>query len=139
MARDFYFPLESISYDFMKNDKKVDIVIRMSLLLYPLTKKGRNGYRTCISSCMKRTNPNTNEPFKYGDVRNDGYRFYNYKTRVKSDGFHAELWLSPDSFKKAETRDRYLKHKKRRQDGKPTRMTRGKKSRLNAKEESSFV
>ena len=88
---------------------------------------------------MKRLNPITSEPFKYGDVRDDGYRFYNYKTRVKTDGLHAELWLSPDSFQKAETRDRFIKHKKRRQDGKPTRMTRGKKDRLKHKEGSVFV
>jgi hypothetical protein len=79
---------------------------------------------------MKRNNPTTNAPFKYGDVREDGYRFFNYRTKIGSNGFRYEQWLSPTSFALAEIRDRKIKHKKRRQDGKPIRMTRGKRERL---------
>ena len=63
-------------------------------------------------------------------MREDGYRFFNYRTKVGSNGFRYEQWLSPEAFKAAETRDRFTKHKKRRQDGKPIRMTRGKRDRL---------
>jgi hypothetical protein len=79
---------------------------------------------------MKRLNPTTNAPFKYGDEREDGFRFFNYRTKVGSNGYKYEQWLSPEAFKAAETRDRFKKHKKRRQDGKPVRMTRGKRARL---------
>jgi hypothetical protein len=79
---------------------------------------------------MKRLNPITNAPFKYGDEREDGYRFFNYRTKVSSSGYKYEQWLSPEAFKAAENRDRFTKHKKRRQDGKPIRMTRGKRERL---------
>jgi hypothetical protein len=83
---------------------------------------------------MKRINPTTNAPFKYGDVRTDGFRFFNYKTKVGSNGFRYEQWLSPDAFALAEKRDRYMKHKKRRQSGKPVRMTQGKRARLKEKQ-----
>ena len=83
---------------------------------------------------MKRNNPTTNAPFKYGDVREDGFLFFNYRSTVGSNGFRYEQWLSPEAFKAAETRDRFKKHKKRRQDGKPIRMTKGKRARLLEKE-----
>jgi len=104
------------------------------LVLYKSVEKGRNLYRTCISSYMKRVNPDTNQPFKYGDKRADGMVFYNYRSDVLLTGFHGERWLTPEKFALAESRDRFLKHKKRRQDGKPTRMTRGKVERLRVKE-----
>ena len=83
---------------------------------------------------MKRLNPNTNEPFKYGETRGDGYRFYNYKTERLSTGFFGERWLRPEVFARSEERDRFAKHKKRRQAGKPTRVTRGKLARQKVKE-----
>jgi hypothetical protein len=83
---------------------------------------------------MKRLNSTTNAPFKYGDVREDGYRFFNYRTKIGSNGFRYEQWLSPEAFIAAENRDRFKKHKKRRQQGKPIRMTRGKLERLKEKE-----
>ena len=50
---------------------------------------------------MRRINPQTNEPFKYGDVREDGYIFKEYKLkRLKKNGYFAEGWLSPESFEK---------------------------------------
>jgi len=85
---------------------------------------------------MKRTNPNTNAPFKYGDERADGFRFFNYRTQVGASGYRYELWLSPEAFNAAEKRDRFKKHKKRRQAGKPVRITRGKIARSKAKLET---
>ena len=46
---------------------------------------------------MKRINPKTGEPFKRGDVREDGYVFYTYqKSIIKSDGYFKECWIRPD-------------------------------------------
>lgn len=55
---------------------------------------------------MKRINKNTNRPFKYGDIREDGFIFVDYrKTRpLKKDGHYQENWLSPNNF---ETRRKY--------------------------------
>ena len=50
---------------------------------------------------MKRINPNTNQPFKYGDVRKDGFIFCNYiKSKIGNVGWFLEQWSSPESFKK---------------------------------------
>ena len=95
-----------------------------------LLELGRNLYSICISSYMKRINLDTNTPFKYGDIRADGKIFYNYRSDTLLSGYRGERWLSPEKFALAETRDRHSKHKKRRQDGKPIRMTRGKRERL---------
>ena len=46
---------------------------------------------------MKRHNPLTNEPFKHGDERADGYVFYGYTNRLKADGYFIEIWLNPTS------------------------------------------
>lgn len=53
-----------------------------------------------ISICMRRLNPKTNKPFKYGDVREDGYIFVQYRTTrpIKSNGFLQEYWLKPEKF-----------------------------------------
>jgi hypothetical protein len=83
---------------------------------------------------MKRTNPDTNLPYKYGDTRADGMIFYNYRSDTLLTGYQGERWLTPEKFVLAEKRDRYNKHKKRRQDGKPIRMTRGKRARLQDRE-----
>jgi hypothetical protein len=79
---------------------------------------------------MKRINPDTNSPFKYGDIRADGKLFFNYRSDTLLSGYRGERWLSPEAFLAAESRDRFKKHKKRRQQGKPIRMTRGKRERL---------
>jgi hypothetical protein len=48
---------------------------------------------------MKRLNPNTNKPFKRGDVRDDGHIFGQYQScTVKKDGYYMEQWLSPEAF-----------------------------------------
>ena len=48
----------------------------------------------------KRLNPITKEPFKHGDIREDGYIFKQYLTTIKKDGFYIEAWFSPEAFKK---------------------------------------
>ena len=47
---------------------------------------------------MKRLNPKTNLPFKYKDVREDGFIFWAYKTVKNLDGFYGERWHSPEKF-----------------------------------------
>jgi hypothetical protein len=117
--------LRVAGYDLYSN--KIVDTLPPSIQLLEL---GRNLYSICISSCMKRINPDTKSPFKYGDIRADGKVFYNYRSDTLLSGYQGERWLSPEKFKLAETRDRFNKHKKRRQDGKPIRMTRGKRERL---------
>lgn len=51
---------------------------------------------------MRRNNPITNLPFKHGDTREDGYRFFRYTNQVKSNGTFKEIWLHPDSFAKSQ-------------------------------------
>lgn len=78
---------------------------------------------------MKRLNPKTNAPFKRGDVREDGYVFFNYTTRIKTDGYYAERWLHPDNSQKAKTRDRISKRGKYQR--KSTRLPQNYKALLN--------
>lgn len=54
-----------------------------------------------ISVNMKRINPQTNKPFKYGDIREDGCVFVQYfpSKPVLKNGFFAEYWLKPEKFK----------------------------------------
>ena len=48
---------------------------------------------------MKRLNPATNQPFKRGDVREDGRVFKGYIiSRVKQNGFFVEEWLLREKF-----------------------------------------
>ena len=54
---------------------------------------------------MKRNNPATNQPFKRGDVREDGFVFFNYTNQMKSNGFFMERWLSPEASDKAKVKD----------------------------------
>lgn len=49
---------------------------------------------------MKRINQETNQIFKRGDLRHDGYVFYKYMPRIRKDGTNAELWLSPVAYEK---------------------------------------
>jgi hypothetical protein len=50
---------------------------------------------------MKRLNPQTGEPFKYGFVREDGCVFRNYKTdRQRKDGTFYENWCRLQVFQK---------------------------------------
>lgn len=50
---------------------------------------------------MKRINPITNEPFRAGDVREDGFIFRTYeKHKILDTGFYKESWLSPAAYKR---------------------------------------
>lgn len=83
--------------------------------------KGRFSVHICISRCMKRVNPDTNKEFKRGDVREDGYVFFNYTSKVKADGFFMERWLSPTASLNAKSKDRMTKKAsyQRKTDRKP--------------------
>jgi hypothetical protein len=59
---------------------------------------------------MKRLNPKTNQPFKRGDVREDGKVFFNYTSIVKADGFFTERWISAKSSDRAKESDRNRKN-----------------------------
>ena len=78
---------------------------------------------------MKRTNPKTNLPFKRGDVREDGYVFFNYTNRIKADGFFAERWLHPENSNKAKEKDKIAK--KGKYQRKSTRLPQNYKTLLN--------
>ena len=43
---------------------------------------------------MKRLNPDTGEPFKRGDMRDDGKVFYVYSATVGKNGFKGERWIT---------------------------------------------
>lgn len=65
---------------------------------------------------MKRINPATNQPFKSGDMREDGQLFRCYDTsRLRKDGTFAELWLNPASFAAIKSR-MMARARKRRHD-----------------------
>ena len=51
---------------------------------------------------MKRLNPKTGKPFKKGEIREDGFVFYQYKKQIKpwTKGYYEELWLKQEIFKK---------------------------------------
>jgi hypothetical protein len=70
---------------------------------------------------MKRVNPETKTEFKRGDVREDGYVFFNYTAKIKADGFFMERWLSPVASLNAKSKDRMTKkaNYKRKTDRKP--------------------
>lgn len=72
--------------------------------------KGRVCTDNCISRSMKRPNPKTNQPFKRGDTREDGYVFFNYTSKVRSDGYFMERWLSVEVSDKMKAKDKA--HKK---------------------------
>lgn len=61
---------------------------------------------------MKRHNPTTNEPFKRGNVRDDGFVFFAYTKVVKTDGFFKEIWLNPQISEKVKAKDRNIKKAK---------------------------
>lgn len=60
---------------------------------------------------MKRLNPQTNKPFCYGDIREDGKLFLKYKTKkLKKDGYFEESWLCFEKFQVEKAR--MLEHQK---------------------------
>ena len=58
---------------------------------------------------MKRLNPTTNMPFKRGDTREDGFVFFNYTGKLKSNGYFQERWLSVEVSDKMKAKDRAKK------------------------------
>lgn len=61
---------------------------------------------------MKRTNQTTNELFKRGDIREDGFVFFAYTKVVKTNGFFKEIWLNPQASDKIKAKDRSIKKAK---------------------------
>jgi len=59
---------------------------------------------------MKRLNPETGQPYKRGDIRDDGYVFNNYTRITKKNGFFKEVWLKPQIFAKTKESDRNKKN-----------------------------
>ena len=58
---------------------------------------------------MKRLNPKTGQPFKHGDVRSDGKRFYNYiNSQINKDGYFQENWITEEKFKEYKNNTLYL-------------------------------
>lgn len=50
-------------------------------------------------------NPQTGQPFKRGDEREDGYLFCRYTNKLKADGTFIEIWLTPTSLSKVRAAD----------------------------------
>jgi len=76
---------------------------------------------------MKRLNPQTNQPFKLGDICPEAsgmgtMYFYNYRSDILANGFRGERWLTEEALKRAIARDKLAKMKKRRQAGKLPRV-----------------
>ena len=70
---------------------------------------------------MKRINPQTNQPFRRYDTREDGYSFFGYSSHIKSNGYFKEIWLNPNSSRKIQAKDKDRKRStyQRRTDRKP--------------------
>ena len=80
---------------------------------------------------MKRLNPQTQELFRRGDVREDGYLFYKYTGILKLDGTFKEIWLRPEAMKKEK-----LTAKKRQEENyvrRSNRLPRGTAAKLRRK------
>jgi hypothetical protein len=58
---------------------------------------------------MRRLNPKTNNPFKHGEVREDGYVFDCYIKKVQKNGYFKEMWRHPDKFFKMKERKKKRK------------------------------
>jgi hypothetical protein len=63
---------------------------------------------------MKRLNSETKEPFRRGDIREDGYVFFAYTKRKRRDDFYVEIWLSPEASRRALVNDRERHRRKAR-------------------------
>lgn len=56
---------------------------------------------------MERLNPSTGKPFKYGDLREDGFMFLGYNRKnIRQDGTFLEVWTSPNQIKKKKEYDK---------------------------------
>ena len=72
---------------------------------------------------MKRLNPATGLPFKHGNIREDGYVFYQYYNRKSKNGYFYEGWFLPDVLKK-------LAEQSKINSAKARANTKGRSSRL---------
>jgi len=81
---------------------------------------------------MKRINQETNQIFKRGDLRHDGYVFYKYTRTLKRDGNFREMWLSPEAYE----RDKKNAREKRMRNYQRTtvKLFKGWKHKLHSKE-----
>lgn len=61
---------------------------------------------------MKRKNTETGKFFRRGDRRRDGYIFFAYTNKRKSDGYFVEIWLRPEASERATANDRQRKRQK---------------------------
>ena len=52
------------------------------------------------SKGVMRTNPDTGDRFRHGDLREDGFIFDHYNIGLVRNGFVGEQWRSPKNFKK---------------------------------------
>ena len=56
---------------------------------------------------VKRLNPETGQPFRSGDVREDGFIFRRYnQQRKRPNGEFLEQWYRPETYKRHNDRDR---------------------------------
>ena len=55
---------------------------------------------------MKRINPDTGQPFKRGDKREDGKVFKNYSGKLLTTGFEGEVWVAPEQLAKRRAQQR---------------------------------
>jgi hypothetical protein len=62
---------------------------------------------------MIRLNPNTGDRFHRGDTREDGFIFFAYTNKLKSDGYFKEIWLSPSASQRATHGDKVRKRRAR--------------------------
>lgn len=61
---------------------------------------------------MKRLNPETGEPFRYGDTREDGKVFRQYFTgRITKDGYFRESWVTKEAFEACRTSARTWRYR----------------------------
>lgn len=67
---------------------------------------------------MKRINETTGSTFRRGDVRHDGYVFFAYTKRLKTNGYFIEIWLRPEASHRAKEADRQ-RHGNRRHNAHP--------------------
>lgn len=82
----------------------------------------------------QRLNPETGQPFKRGDTREDGYVFRAYQPTIrKTDGYFLERWMGPDAVQKEKESD--LKRKRERR---ASRLIPGKK-RINPLTNKPYV
>lgn len=66
---------------------------------------------------MKRLNPVTNQPFRSGDVREDGYVFLRYESRTNKAGYQVESWLHPEKHQRQNDKKRNKAKREYKHDG----------------------